>query len=187
MSNDITSVLQQIKNGDAEWINRLMPLVYDELRNIAKKQRRGKTDAPGTTSVVHEAYLNLVARKHVVWKNRAQFYYLAALVMRNIVIDNARGFARQRHGGGVQHVDADRVPLLSAQRSDELLALDEALCELEALQPRMANIVVCRFFGGMTIPQTADAMEISAATVKRDWALARTWLFRALQTDSAES
>jgi len=183
MPGDITSVLQQLEEGSAEWMNRLMPLVYDDLRRIARNQRRGQGDAPGTTSVVHEAYLKLAGQNGIVWKSRAQFFYLAALVMRNIVIDNARKFARRRHGGGVQHVDANLVPLVSAQRGEELLALDQALGELQAMQPRMANIVICRFFGGMTVVETGEALAISKATVKRDWALARTWLYHSLQAD----
>ena len=161
-----------------------MPLVYSELKALARINRvrwRG-FEAPGTTSLVHEAYLKLADRSGSAYANRRQFYALASRAMRSILIDNARWHGRAKRGGGRAKAVLDESTLVSAERSEELLALDEALDRLEAQEPRLARIVECRCFGGLTVDETADALDVSPATVKRGWSLARSWLYRALRS-----
>ena len=136
----------------------------------------------GTTSRVHEAYLKLADQTRADYANRRQFYALASKAMRSILIDNARWHGRQKRGGGRSPAPLEESMLVSAERSEELLALDEALGELESRDPRLARIVECRCFGGLTVDETAEALEVSPATVKRGWSLARTLLYRALKT-----
>lgn len=177
---DITQLLGQLETGDSPPINRLLPLVYEELRHLVRHQRHGPAaQGPATTSVVHEAYLKLAAQTQVEWRSRAQFFYLAAQVIRSILIDNARRARRLKHGGDQRRVELD-PDLLSSTHDEELLQLDAALERLRAHDARAHAVVVCRFFGGMEIDETAEALECSAATVKRDWVLARTWLYREL-------
>ncbi|MGQ0799287.1 MAG: ECF-type sigma factor [Pseudomarimonas sp.] len=157
----------------------LLPLVYEELRLLARRHR-GKPSGPqaaGTTSLVHEAYLKLTRQRQLAIKNRAQFFFLAAKVMRSIIIDNARHAMRIKRGGGEACSDLD-PELVSSMRSEELLQLDDALEALQRHDQRGYDIVVCRFFGGLEIDETALAIGCSDATVKRHWTLARSWLFR---------
>jgi RNA polymerase sigma factor (TIGR02999 family) len=137
---------------------------------------------PGTTSLVHEAYLKLAGQAGLGHANRRQFYALASRAMRTILIDNARWHGRVKRGGGRARASLEETVLVSAERSEELLALDEALTRLEAQDPRLARIVECRCFGGLTVEETAEALDLSSATVKRGWSLARTWLYRALKS-----
>lgn len=179
----ITDLLQQASEGEREVLDELLPLVYDELRGIAHNQLRA--ERPGhtlnTTALVHEAYLKLVDQTRVEWKNRAHFYAVAARAMRRILVDYARKRGRQKRGG-----DAIRVPLetdlmaFSSSQSDALQALDESLQRLETINPRHGRVVECRYFGGMTVEETAAALDISPATVSRDWQFARAWLKREL-------
>lgn len=160
-----------------------MPLVYSELKVLARSNRyrwEGRFN-PGTTSLVHEAYLKLARGRGNGYKNRAQFFSIASKAMRSILIDNARWHLRQKRGGGAREVPFDKVELVSASRSEELLALDDALDGLEEGRPELAEVVECRIFGGLTIEDTAEALDLSAATVKRRWTFAKTWLFRELQ------
>jgi RNA polymerase sigma factor (TIGR02999 family) len=167
-------------------LEQLMPLVYGELKALAKANRyrwQGEL-APGTTSLVHEAYARLARQPGSGYENRRQFFSVASKAMRSILIDNARWHSRQKRGGGVQPLPLREEVLVSAERCDELLALDDALNRLDERQPGLADIVEHRCFGGLTVDETAEALEISPSTVKRRWSLARAWLYRELQPAS---
>jgi RNA polymerase sigma factor (TIGR02999 family) len=185
---EITRLLERLDDEPVEGRNavldELMPLVYGELKVLARanRYRWSGVEAPGTTSLVHEAYLKIADRSRSAATNRRQFYALASKAMRSILIDNARWHSRQKRGGGRRRAVLEDSMLVSVERSEELLALDQALDRLEDTEPRLARIVECRCFGGLTIDETAEALEISSATVKRGWSLARTWLYRALKT-----
>jgi RNA polymerase sigma factor (TIGR02999 family) len=177
---DITDVLLQL-GEDGSKVDRLLPMVYDELLVLARGQRAAWNglEKPGTTSLVHEAYLKLVDQTRVDWRSRAQFFYLASRAMRSILIDNARWHRRAKRDGGLR-VPLEDARLVSAERADELLHLDRALDRLTAAEERLGRIVECRVFGGLTVEETAEALAVSPATVKRGWNLARAWLLREL-------
>lgn len=189
---EITRVLERLDGvrgeGRAAVLEELVPMVYSELKSLARANRyRWQGDpSPGTTSLVHEAYLKIANGRAAGFDNRHEFYALASRAMRSILVDNARWHGRQKRGGGRADASLDEVMPVSAERSDELVALDEALERLEDLRPRLARIVECRCFGGLTVEETAAALAVSTATVKRGWSLARTWLFRELRTARAE-
>lgn len=177
----VTVLLKGMADGQPDAGNRLMALVYDELRQIARRHRAGWRGAPlGTQSLVHEAYIKLVDQTHVHWSSRGQFFAIASKAMRSILIDNARHYQRLKREGNRERVELDEGLLVSAARSEELIALDEALERLRAADARLGALVECRFFGGLTIEETAEVLQTSPATVKRDWAAARTWLYREL-------
>lgn len=185
---EITRLLERLDSragdGREAVLSELMPLVYGELKLLARANRyrwRG-VESLGTTSLVHEAYLKLADQDRSDFSNRRQFYALASKAMRSILIDNARWHSRQKRGGGRRPAVLEESMLVSAERSEELLALDEALSRLEEHEPRLARIVECRCFGGLTVDETADALDVSSATVKRGWSLARMWLYRALKS-----
>ena len=167
-------------------LEQIMPLVYGELKALARghRYRWDGFRSPGTTSLVHEAYLKLSGQAQFGFANRRHFYSVASKAMRCILIDNARWHGRQKRGGGDAPETFQDSILVSAERSDELLALDEALTLLDEREPRLARIVECRCFGGLTVEETAEALAVSPATVKRGWSLARTWLFRQLRAGS---
>lgn len=183
---EITRLLEELAgDGDSaspEVLERLMPLVYHELRALARSNRFRWDGAaqPGTTSLVHEAYLRIAQGAEAGFRSRGQFFALASKAMRSILVDNARWHQSQKRGGRRQQVPLQSVELVSAARSEELLAVDQALHGLEAEAPELAEIVICRVFGGLTVEETADALESSSATVKRRWRLARAWLHREL-------
>jgi RNA polymerase sigma factor (TIGR02999 family) len=185
---EITRLLARLDEergeGRAAMLEQLMPLVYSELKALARSNRYrwSGVELLGTTSLVHEAYLKLADQSPANFANRRQFFALASKAMRSILIDNARWHGRKKRGGGKAPAMLEESILVSAQRSEELLALDEALDQLEEREPRLARIVECRCFGGLTVDETAEALEVSPATVKRGWSLARTWLFRVLRT-----
>jgi RNA polymerase sigma factor (TIGR02999 family) len=185
---EITRLLARLDEergaGRAAVLEQLMPLVYSELKALARSNRYrwSGVESLGTTSLVHEAYLKLADQSPANFANRRQFFALASKAMRSVLIDNARWHGRQKRGGGKAPAMLEESILVSAQRSEELLALDEALDQLEEREPRLARIVECRCFGGLTVDETAEALEVSPATVKRGWSLARTWLFRVLRT-----
>ena len=182
-SGEVTRLLLAWNQGDQSAIERLMPLVYDELRRLAEKhfrrERVGHTLQP--TAVVHEAYFRLVDQTRVTWKNRGHFFAVASQAMRRILVDYARARAADKRGGGEK-----RVTLGSAEASPEssgevdLLALDEALTRLKVLDGAQAQIVELRFFGGLSIEETAEALETSASSVKREFRSAKAWLYREL-------
>jgi RNA polymerase sigma factor (TIGR02999 family) len=183
-SGEITRLLRELAEGDAreDALSEIVPLVYDELKALAYRNRfRWQGDAkPGTTSLVHEAYAKLARRPGSTYNDRHHFFRVASKAMRSILIDNARWHQRRKRGDGVSPMPLEEEKLVSAERSDELLALDEALERLEQEEPGLARIIECRIFGGLTVEETAQALEVSSATVKRRWSLARAWLFREL-------
>ncbi|MEE4329559.1 MAG: ECF-type sigma factor [Wenzhouxiangella sp.] len=163
---------------EGQWFEQL----YSELRQLARRQRQGRPrgGCDGTTSIVHEAWLRLNRSRPTCIENRASFYVLAARTMRSVLVDNARRLGTQRRGGEFQRIDLEPVDLASAQRGEDLLALDAALDRLAEVDGRLAEIVTCRFHGGLTVEETATALDCSPVTVKRGWALARAWLYRSL-------
>jgi RNA polymerase sigma-70 factor (ECF subfamily) len=162
----------------------MVPLVYDELRRIAARKLRDERTSHtlSATALVHEAWLEVRKLDRIQWRNRSHYLAIAAQAMRRILIDHAVGRNRQKRGGGhtLLHLEED-VWAVAESRGEELLALDEALARLEALNKRQAQIVEYRFFGGMTVEETAEILDISPATVKREWSTARAWLNRELQ------
>jgi RNA polymerase sigma-70 factor (ECF subfamily) len=177
-SADVTVLLAQLAHGDQQAASRLVPLVYSELRQMAARyMRRERVDHTlQTTALVHEAYLKLVEQTPVSWQNRAHFFAVAAQVMRRILIDHARGHLREKRGGGQQVIPLDEGLVFSPEQSAELLEVDAALHRLTELDQRQAKIVELRFFGGLTVEETAAVLGISPKTVKRDWSVAKAWL-----------
>jgi len=183
--DDITRILQDWEGGSREALDRLIPIVYDELRALASRQvgLEWRHDHPHTTTLVHEVYLKLFGQREMHWQNRRHFFAIAAQLMRRILVDHARRELRDKRGGSAEHVDlaeADKRAVATALESPDALALDGALQKLEALDPDQARIVELRFFGGLTVEETAAVMDVSPATVKREWALAKGWLYREL-------
>lgn len=179
---DVTQLLAEWRAGEANAFEKLMPLVYEELRKLAhyhlKKERSDHTYH--TTDLVHEVYLNLSGKEQTPWQNRAHFFAVSAHAMRTILIDYARRRNRQKRGGGAIKVKLDDVQVCSDEHLEDLISLDQALLKLQEIEPRLCQIVECRYFGGLTIEETAQALDISPATVKRDWKLAKAWLRRAM-------
>ena len=182
---DITQLLQDWQRGDRQALDRLMPLVYDELHLIATRhlarERRERTLQ--TTALVNEAYMKLVGQRKVDWQNRAHFFALAAQLMRRIILDDARRRQREKHGGDAVLVPIDDVEISTPSRAVDavdVLELDRALTDLEAIDADQSRIVELRFYGGLTIEETAEVMGVSIATIKREWTLAKSWLYRAL-------
>jgi RNA polymerase sigma factor (TIGR02999 family) len=180
----VTDLLVSLRNGDREALKELVPLVYDELRAIARRKLRFERSGHtlNTTALVHEAYLKLVRLDRVEWQSRAHFLAIAAQAMRNILVNHALRRKRAKRGGGVPHTtldeSAEEGATIPVAEADRILALDEALKRLSDLNPRHARIVECRFFGDMTVEETATALGLSPATIKRDWTLLRAWLGR---------
>lgn len=183
---NISEILHELAQGHRDALDRLLPLVYDELKRIARGHLRDERSGHtlNTTGLVHETYLRLVHINQVEWRDRAHFFAVAARVMRRILIDYARARGRDKRGGGAIHVPLDDALDLPVARADDLLALEEALTRLETLNERQCRVVECRCFAGMSVEETATALGTSPATVKRDWALSRAWLNRELSLRS---
>lgn len=186
---EITRILLAIEQGDPQAAEQLLPLVYDELRHLAARklahEEPGQTLQP--TALVHEAYLRLVGEDPAPnWNGRGHFFAAAAEAMRRILIENARRKERQRHGGGWQRVQMPDTARTGETHLLDLLALDEALTRLSALQPRQAELVKLRFFGGLTVAEAAQVLGLSVATAERDWTFARVWLYAELNDDHSE-
>ena len=182
---DVTQLLLKIEHGDRHAVDLLLPMVYRELRRLAggylQQERGSHTLQP--TALVHEAYLRMVDQSRVQWQNRAHFFGVAAQMMRRVLVDHARGLGARKRGG-----DVDKTPLgddlvASIERDSELVAVDDALSELEKFDPEKAKVVELRFFGGLSIEETAAATGVSVATVNRQWRLAKAWLFAQLKKD----
>ena len=177
---EVTALLHDWTGGDRRALERLMPLVYDELRRLAasylRSERRDHTLQP--TALVHEAYLRLVDQRSTDWRNRAHFFGIAAQMMRRILVDHARRRLAAKRSGGNVFLTLEDVEADAGDRTAEILALDRALAKLEALDPAQARVVEVRFFGGLTVEETAEATKVSSATVKREWRTARAWLRR---------
>jgi len=184
--SDSTDEAPKPASGDAvDWTSDWFPKLYDELRALAHSQRRRyrDPDSPGTTSIVHEAFERLSKSHGSEPENPLHFYRTAARTMRSVVIDNARRSQAVRHGGHLQRAPSEALELVSMQRSDELLALDAALESLSETDAQLAEIVTLRIFGGLTIVELAELMEVSAPTIKRRWKLACAWLYDHLEPD----
>jgi RNA polymerase sigma factor (TIGR02999 family) len=179
-SPDITALLQDLAGGNRTVVDALLPTVYDELHRLARGQLYGERDdhTLNTTALVHEAYLKLIQQDHADWKNRAHFYGIAALAMRRILINYANQRLAEKRGGGVTVVAFDEALVPREARAEELVALDEALLRLELLNARQASVVTLRYFGGLSQDEIAEALGISAPTVRRDWRFAKAWLSR---------
>jgi RNA polymerase sigma factor (TIGR02999 family) len=182
---DVTHILSEIELGDSAAADRLLPLVYDELRKLAAARvgRENPGQTLGATALVHEAYLRLVGptdREPQQWEGRGHFFAAAAEAMRRLLVEQARRKKRLRHGGGRQRIDLDSQLCIPADGDDALIALDEALTQLAADEPQAAEVVKLRYFGGLTIEQTAAALQISVRTVNRHWTYARAWLYKQL-------
>lgn len=169
------------RNGSVT-VDQMVPLIYDELRRIAHHRLRAEQTGHTleTTGLVHEAYLRLVGGAELEFESRAHLLAIAAQAMRHVLIDSAVGRKAKKRGGGTVPLSLDSAPIMAETRSEDLLALDEALQRLGAMDERQARVVECRYFGGMSIEETASALGTSPATVKRDWVLARAWLNREL-------
>ncbi|MCG8466792.1 MAG: sigma-70 family RNA polymerase sigma factor [Gemmatimonadetes bacterium] len=179
---NVTQLIHDWREGDAEAVDRLMPLVYDELRRIAQHHlRRERPDHTlSSTALVHEAFMNLVDQSPPAVSDRVHFFAISSRVMRRVLVWHARKRGAAKRGGGQRPVTLDEEAVLADDRLEEVLALDRALERLEALDARLCRVVECRHFGGLTVPETAEALGISRATVKRDWQSARAWLRREL-------
>ncbi|HSJ15533.1 MAG TPA: sigma-70 family RNA polymerase sigma factor [Longimicrobiales bacterium] len=187
----VTRLLQAIQEGDRAALNTLFPLVYEELRTLAAGQRRrwhGDLTL-NATAIVHEAYVKLVDQRTLIPESRGHFFAVAATAMRQILCNYARDRQRLKRGGGAVHLPLDEAlnagpPEVSDDQAAELAALDEAITRLQQISVRQAQVVECRFFGGLGVEDTALALGISPATVKRDWTMARAWLYRELRSGS---
>jgi RNA polymerase sigma factor (TIGR02999 family) len=186
-TNDLSKLLRAWSAGDQRALNGLTPIVYDELRRLA--HRYMERERPGhtlqTTALVNEAYMRLVNYKRMQWQDRAHFFAVSAQVMRRILVDYARSHNIKR-GRGVQRVTLDEVAVVAGDRTDDLVALDEALNELARLDPRKMQIIEMRFFGGLSAEETAEVLKVSPATVRRDWSIAKLWLYRELGGGDAD-
>jgi RNA polymerase sigma-70 factor, ECF subfamily len=178
-SQQVTQLLIAWSNGESNALETLMPVVYDELRRLARRymNRESSNHTLQTTALIHEAYLKLIDQTRVEWQNRAHFFAVSATIMRHILVDTARARHRQRRGGFAQKVSLDEAPLVTASPAREVVAVDEALTALAALDERKSRIVELRFFGGLSVDETAEVLKISPATVAREWKRAQAWLY----------
>lgn len=179
---EVTQLLTEWQAGDRSALDRLMPLVYEELRLIAGRlTRRSLPNATlQSTALVHEAYIRLIGQNRTDWQSRAHFFGVAATIIRNILVDHARARSAQKRGGPMPVLTLDEAIAIPGKRDIELVALDDALVSLSQIDAQQARIVELRFFGGLSIEESAEVIGVSASTVKRDWVMAKTWIFRAL-------
>ena len=181
-ANEISGLLAAWNEGDQDALTKLMPLVHDELHRLARAyMRRERQDHTlQTTGLLNEAYVRLAEMGKVKWKNRSHFYAMSSRLMRRILVDFARSRQYLKRGGKSQHVSLEENLLISDAKSSDLVSLDDALTALGEMDPRKAKVVEMRFFGGMTVEETAQALEVSPDTVMRDWKMAKVWLLREL-------
>jgi RNA polymerase sigma factor (TIGR02999 family) len=181
-THGLTQLLIDWSNGDQSAFDKLMPLIDEELRRLAhrymSRERAGHTLQ--TTALVNEAFVRLVNRKNVNWQNRAHFFGLAAQLMRTILVDHARSHACAKRGGGAFKLELDDALVVSQKKAAEVIALNDALNELVRLDPQQSRIVELRFFGGLTVEETAEVLHLSPATIKREWSTAKAWLYHEL-------
>lgn len=184
----ITVMLEAAKAGDPHAAEELFDAVYGELRTIAKSHRRRwqGNETLNTTALIHEAFIKLAGQEGQDWQNRTHFYATAAKAMRHILVNYAERQKAAKRGGGAAELPLDGILVASEGVAEEALALHQALESLEQEKPRLCQIVECRFFGGMSIEETAEALSISPATVKREWNLASAWLYRTLHGDASD-
>lgn len=178
----VTELLLELRDGRAGVLDRLYPLVYEELRRVAHRALRGERTGHtlGTTGLVHEAYFRLVDQTRLEYRDRAHFYGIAARAMRHILVDYARRHRAAKRGGAHKVIVLDEALLGIEDRAEALVALDEALTDLEKLDPRLGQVVQCRFFGGLTEEETGEVLGVTARTVRRDWLKAKGWLYHQL-------
>lgn len=186
--NEVTLLLREWSEGDAGALERLIPLVYNELQRLARAhlrdERAGHTLQP--TALVHEAYLRLVDQRRVNWQNRGHFFSVAAQMMRRILVDHARARLTKKRGHGVRTIGLDEAIPVSTEADAALVSLDDALAGLKDLDPRQCRVVELRYFAGLTLEETAEALAVSTATVKREWTLAKAWLRREMGSGPAD-
>jgi RNA polymerase sigma factor (TIGR02999 family) len=184
-THGLTQLLIDWSNGDQSAFDKLMPLIDEELRRLAhrymSRERAGHTLQ--TTALVNEAFVRLVNRKNVNWQNRAHFFGLAAQLMRTILVDHARSHACAKRGGGAFKLELDDALVVSQKKAVEVIALNDALNELVRLDPQQSRIVELRFFGGLTVEETAEVLHLSPATIKREWSTAKAWLYHELSKE----
>lgn len=182
-SQEVTLLLSALTRGDDGAASKLIPMVYGELRRLAGGyMRRERVDHTlQATALVHEAYLKLIEQRSVNWQSRAHFFGVAAQLMRRILIDHARGHLRQKRGGEQRKVSLDEALIFSEKHADELIAVDDSLNQLAKIDPRQAKVVELRFFGGLSVEEAAEVLGISPKTVKRDWSVAKAWLYADLR------
>jgi RNA polymerase sigma factor (TIGR02999 family) len=184
---EISQLLLKWSNGDEVAHDRLIQLVYPELRRLARQymRRESPTHTLQTSALINEAYLRLVDQPNTEWHDRAHFFAVAAQVMRHILIDHARSHHYAKRGGGAQHIALDDAAVVNQERAAEFVALDDALRRLAEVDPRKGRIVELRFFGGLTVKETAEVVKLSEITVKREWRAAKAWLLRDISGDTA--
>jgi RNA polymerase sigma factor (TIGR02999 family) len=182
----LTQLLVAWSDGDGAALDELFPLVYDELRQLARRRMRRERQGHTlrTTALVNDAYLRLVDQRQVRWQNRAHFFAIAAQMMRRILVDHARAKNYEKRGGGAAHVPLEEAAVLAEGRASEILALDEALRALAEIDPRRARVVELRYFGGLSNEEIAEVLKISPNTVTRDWNMARAWLYQELSGEA---
>jgi RNA polymerase sigma factor (TIGR02999 family) len=179
---EVTQLLIAWSNGEEEALEKLVPLIYDELRRIARRymKREPAGHTLQTTALVNEAYLRLIEQKGMKWQNRAHFFAISAQLMRRILVSMARARYANKRGGEARQVSLDEALVISEERAAELVALDDAMNELAALDPRRSRVVELRYFGGLSVEETAEVLNISPETVMRDWKRAKAWLYTEL-------
>src|SRR5215470_4635615 len=186
-SQEITRLLQGWSDGDEQALEKLTPLLYRELHRMAHRYMR--QERPGhtlqTTALINEAYLRLISWKNVRWQNRAQFFGVSAQLMRKILVDFARSRNYAKRGAGGHVISLDDVPVVSRDRARDILALDDALQRLADIDPRKSQIVELRFFGGLSLEETAEVLKVSSRTIRREWDLAKTWISRQMSAETA--
>ena len=185
-SEGITQLLINWRDGDKAALDQLMPLVYEELRRLARgfMGRERNNHTLQTSALIHEAFLKLVDQDETNWQNRAHFFAVSAQIMRHILIDHARSYGYEKRGAGAQRLGLDDVKVFSEGRAGELVALDDALTKLAAIDPRKSRLVELRFFGGLNIEETAEVMNLSPTTVQREWRAAKAWLQRFIKGEN---
>jgi RNA polymerase sigma factor (TIGR02999 family) len=185
---EVTQLLMDWSQGDQAALDKLIPLVYQELRRLARRHMRREN--PGhtlqTTALVHEAYFRLIDQKNVRWQNRAHFFAVAARLMRRILLDRARERLCAKRGGGARQMSLDEAADFSLDRAAEMIAIDDALKSLAAIDPRKSQVVEMRFFGGLSVEETAETLQVSPETVLRDWRLAKVWLLREMSGETSD-
>jgi RNA polymerase sigma factor (TIGR02999 family) len=180
--HEITELLEQWSGGNQAALDKLYPLVYEELRRLARSymKREPKGHTLQTTALINEAYVRIVDQKSVHWQNRSHFFAISAQIMRRILVDHARRYLHAKRGGGPRRVSLDEAMIVAAERSEEVLMLDEALSNLARMDPRRCQVVELRYFAGLNNQEIASVLHISENTVMRDWNLARAWLYQQL-------
>jgi RNA polymerase sigma-70 factor (ECF subfamily) len=187
--HEVTRLLLDWRGGDRAALDQLVSIVHHELRRLARHYMRGERDGHTlqTSALINEAYLRLIDHTNIDWQNRAHFFGVAAQAMRRVLVDHARARGYQKRGAAAQVVELKEAAMLAEERASELVALDEALAGLERFDPRKAQVVELRYFGGLTGEETAEVLGLSAATVQREWQASKLWLLRALSDSSSGS